>query len=121
MAGLNIRSLTQNSISPKQRHPVRGPATLAPAPVVYKYIRNKAGVVGTITNPAGIISNVTEDIVTAVGLSCAGYLDAHGFGSDEISCIVGAFHRATNVQEFTALAAGYGMAYTELEWFWSLS
>ena len=89
--------------------------------MVYKYIRNKAGIIGTITNPAGITSNITRDVVAAIGSTRVEYLDAHGFGSDEIASIVDAVHEATSVHEFTALAAGCGMAYTELAWFWNLS
>ena len=104
-----------------QRRPASGTITSAPAPTVYKYIRNKAGIVGSITNPAGVTSNITDDVITTIGSPRAKYLDAHGFDSDVVACIADAFDKATNVREFTALAAGYGMAYTELEWFWTLS
>jgi len=89
--------------------------------MVYKYIRNKAGVVGTITNLAGVTSNITEDVITTIGSSRAEYLNVHGFGSNEIAHIVDAFRRATGVHEFTILAAGCGMAIMELEWFWAIS
>ena len=89
-----------------------------PLPTVYKYIRNHAGVIGTITNPAGITSNITAYTIATVGEFRAEYLDAHGFGPGEIERIVGAFDTASSIHEFTALAAGNGMAFTELEWFW---
>jgi len=121
-AGQNTRFPTPMTQTPPiQRYPASGPISLAQTHVVYKYIRNKAGIVGTITNPAGVTSNITEEVINAIGSSRAEYLDAHGFGSDETASITRAFCKATSIREFTALAAGYGMAYTELEWFWSLS
>jgi hypothetical protein len=88
---------------------------------VYKHIRKQAGVVGSITNPAGITSNITEDDVATLGEFRAKYLDAHGFEPAEIACIVDAFGTATDIHEFTALAVRSGMALMELEWFWDLS
>ena len=114
-------SALRSPVTPAKRYPASGSTISAPIPTVYKYIRNKAGVVGTITNPAGITSTITDNDVATIGSSRARYLDVHGYGSDEIAHIVDAFHRATDVHEFTALAEECGMAFTELEWFWSLS
>lgn len=119
--GLNTQSSTLAPTIRRNTASCSGLVTSPQAPTVYKYIRNKAGVVGTITNPAGISSNITEDVIATLGESRAGYLDAHGFGPEEIMCIVDAFSRATSIDKFTALAAGSGMALTELEWFWGLS
>ena len=116
---LNTRS--PSSVPTVEHNPasgsIHGPL---PLPTVYKYIRNRAGIVGAVTNPAGVTSNITEDIVASLGEPRAGYLDSHGFGPDEIAYIVDAFRRATSVRDFTALAAGCGMAFMELEWFWGL-
>ena len=114
-------SILQSPVTPAKRYPASGSTTPAPIPTVYKYIRNKAGIVGTITNPAGITSTITNDDVATIGSSRAQYLNVHGYGSDEIAHIVDAFRRATDVHGFTALAGECGMALAELEWFWSLS
>jgi len=104
-----------------QYHPAGSTIPSTPIPTVYKYIRNRSGVVGAITNPAGVTSSVTEDDIAIIGSSRAEYLNAHGFGPDVIACIVDAFQSVTEVHEFISLTAGCGMAVMELEWFWALS
>lgn len=118
----NIRSPTPRDPTTTMRHhQTSGASTSALTPTVYKYIRNKAGVIGSITNPAGVVSSITDDVTAVIGSSHAEYLDAHGFGFDEVEHIVDAFYTAINIHEFTSLAAGCGMAVVELEWFWALS
>ena len=113
-----------STLTPKKplvRHST--PTTIASAstPSIYKHVRNATGVVGMITDPSGITSNVTNHIINTVGASRAAYLDAHGFGPTEIRCLSNAYDTATDVGHFVSLAAGCGMAVTELEWFWALS
>ena len=118
-SGLNIESPTSVSIA--KRNTASGSTSGSTSlPTVYKYIRNQTGVVGTITNPAGITSNTTAYTIATVGEFRAEYLDTHGFGPGEIERIVKAFDTASSIHKFTALAAGNGMALMELEWFWRL-
>ncbi|KAF9786213.1 hypothetical protein BJ322DRAFT_1108069 [Thelephora terrestris] len=90
-------------------------------PIVYKYIRGAAGVVGSITDPTGVTSinyKVTEN---AVGGMCAKYLDAHGYGKDAIRTIADTYQSAIDMEDFVSCASGCGMLVMELEWFWEFS
>lgn len=86
---------------------------------VYKYIRNAAGTVGTIHDPAGVLSHITEHQTAYLGDTRARYLDSHGYGAMEIEKIVSAFGSSC-VEEFVSSAEGCGMSVVELEWFWSV-
>jgi hypothetical protein len=114
-------STPKELLVPTVQHLIPAAITSAPTPSVYKYMRSAIGVVGTITDPSGITSNITNHIIDTVGSSRAAYLDAHGFGCAEIEHISDAYDAATDVQGFVSLAIGHGMAVTELEWFWDLS
>ena len=85
---------------------------------VYKYIRNIAGTVGTITNQSGVLSNVTDEDFEILGDIHTRYLDSHGYGSAELVKIVSAFEAATSVEDFISHTEGCGMSIVELEWFW---
>ncbi|KAF9778471.1 hypothetical protein BJ322DRAFT_1114295 [Thelephora terrestris] len=91
----------------------------APARPIYKFIRNIAGTVGTITDRSGVLLHITAEDHSVLGHARAMYLDAHGYGVVEISKIVSAFDAPT-IDEFIARAEGCGMAIVELEWFWAL-
>ena len=84
---------------------------------VYKYIRNIAGTVGTITDRSGVLSHLTTEDYRVLGDARARYLDSHGYGVAEIVKVVSAFDAPT-VKEFIARAEGCGMSIVELEWFW---
>lgn len=86
---------------------------------VYKYIRNIAGTVGTITDRSGVLSLITTEDCRILGDVRARYLDSHGYGAMEIVKIVSAFDAPT-IEEFVARAEGCGMSIVELEWFWCL-
>ena len=90
-------------------------------PIIYKYIRGAAGVVGSITNPAGVTPIDLSDIEIAVGEMRAKYLDAHGYGMDAIQTIADAYQAAKDVEDFVSQASGCGMLVVELEWFWEVS
>ena len=87
---------------------------------IYKYIRNVAGTVGTITDRSGILSHITDEDFNILGDIRARYLDSHGYGSAELAKIVSAFEGATNMDEFISCTEGCGMSIVELEWFWSI-
>ena len=89
--------------------------------MVYKFIRGAAGVVGSITNPAGVTPTDLSDIEIAVGEMRAKYLDAHGYGMDAIQTIADAYRSAREVEDFVSQASGCGMSVAELEWFWECS
>ena len=86
---------------------------------VYKYIRNIAGTVGSITDRCGVLSNITEEDHLVLGTLRASYLDSHGYGSREAMQIVSAFDALT-IEEFISRTEGCGMSIVELEWFWCL-
>jgi len=90
-------------------------------PIIYKYIRSAAGVVGSITNPTGVTPIDLSDIEIAVGEMRAKYLDAHGYGTDAIQTIADAYQTAKDVEDFVSQASGCGMSVVELEWFWEVS
>ena len=90
-------------------------------PKLYKYIRGTAGVVGTITDPSGVISINLADVENIVGAMRAKYLDAHGYGMEVVKTIMDAYGSAETMEEFVSDAYGCGMTVVELEWFWELS
>lgn len=101
------------------RSPVQLPGNGFSGKPVYKYIRNIAGTVRTITDRAGVIPNVTGEDYLVLGDVRATYLNLHGYGTAEIAKIISAFD-ATSVEEFVSRAEGCGMSIVKLEWFWGL-
>ena len=87
---------------------------------IYKYIRNIAGTVGTITDRSGVLSHVSAEDYRVLGYLRASYLDSHGYGAAEVDKIVLAFDAPT-IEEFVARSEGSGMSIVELEWFWALN
>lgn len=102
------------------RSPAQVPRNGFSAKPIYKYIRNIAGTVGTITDGAGVLSHITTEDYMVLGDVRATYLDSHGYGAVEVIKIVSAFD-ATSVEEFVSRAEGCGMSIAELEWFWALA
>jgi len=91
----------------------------SPSKPVYKYIRNVAGVVGTIHDQSGVFPQLLDDHYMLLGDTRATYLESHGYGTAEVARIVRAF-TTYNLEEFITQAAGCGMSEAELEWFWNL-
>lgn len=107
------------SYSQWPRAPVQLPGNGFSVKPVYKYIRNIAGTVGTITDRSGVLSHITTEDCRVLGDIRARYLDSHGYGIVEIMRVVSAFDAPT-VEEFVSRAEGCGMSIVELEWFWGL-
>ena len=118
--------ITANMSTPRKppastRHSTPAAVVSVSTPRVYKYIRNAVGVVGTITDPSGITSNIPSHVFHAIGQPHAAYLDSHGYGTTEIECLSNAYNTTADIDDFVSLAAECGMMVMELEWFWALS
>ena len=91
------------------------------SPTVYKYIRGAAGVVGSITNPAGVTLIDLSNVENTVGGMRAKYFDAHSYGMDAMQTITDAYQSANDMEDFISRASGCGMSVAELEWSWEFS
>ncbi|KAI5999091.1 hypothetical protein EDD15DRAFT_2363117 [Pisolithus albus] len=83
----------------------------ATSPIIYSHVRNLRGIISSNYYPTS--TTHIRNLAQPLGQLAARYLASHGYGTEDVECILQAKRRARNSEDLVAFLAGRGMSVNE--------